>query len=1468
MSWQTKGTLSRFRPRGHFTKKRRHSAKVNDDETHGLSEASTYLTQSDPLLVLADRHWAVPSQQHTLNIEVVENVYKQHLWATRFSPAKTQALEFSQYLEHYLWPHFTPDQTSVAYIMSIAIMVNEKFRERIPAWQVFKTRPDHFAAYFNLVMDAMISDEAQHVSAINDGGNYSLLEKSFLLLFFINCFNSLEEDLVREQVQRLCSLPMWICLLPSRREQELKANTKWKKYWTALEKRDSKADADAIKRSQKDRRFLCNLIDKFFTILEGIPIKGKVNRQAVQFCERFLEFITDIEAQLPTRRFFNTLLDNCHFMVKCKMSNLARRKPEGHLFNQLLERVGFYAGFEINDHTGMALTEHQMLDQHYSKITTLQKACFNLFPELRQFAMSHVAGIDRQQSLLKYLTPLSNETLHELAAYLNLVPKRQQEVEGDEEVIDNSLLVELLVYHCQRRASQLDKINDMPLYPTEKVIWDENVVPTEYYSWEGCLALPKLNLQFLTLHDYLLRNLTLFQLESTYEIRLDIEDAITRLKPWVTPEGNNEFAGWARMAHPITNFAVVEVAKPYLGENRPSRVRADITLTLDVPEHVKQEWEALRKHDVCLLMAIRPKMSLEENFNTSQNFAEQVGILCVRGCEVEGMLDEEGKVIEDGPEMKPILQGNQRTWRVWLDTNQYQQDMEAIVQGAEDIYEQLNVFMRRKPKENNFKAVLETIRSLMNTDCVVPDWLHDIFLGYGNPAAAHYAQIPDQIQSMDWVDTFVSYQHLVDSFPEYSVTCTVDDSDRQVPPFRLTFSDQLRSNKRRHPDEEGGSPIPSKNISVEPYTIPNRGPYPYNQPRRNAVPFTPTQIEAIRSGMQRGLTLVVGPPGSGKTDMAVQIISNLYHNFPDQRTLLVTHSNQALNQLFEKIMSLDIDERHLLRLGHGTEELETEKDFSRYGRVNFILALRLELLGEVKRLQNTLGVSGDVAYTCETAGHFYLYQVLSRWEAYMSKVKPLADTPDGVAALQEHFPFTKYFENAPQPLFKGQSWAEDLDIAEGCFRHIKKIFSQLEEFRAFELLRSSMDRVNYLLVKEAKIIAMTCTHAALRRKDFVELSFKYDNVVMEEAAQILEVETFIPLMLQNTEDGVSRLKRVILIGDHHQLPPVIKNMAFQKYSNMEQSMFTRFVRLGVPAVQLDAQGRARPSLCELYRWHYNKLGNLPHVLQSHEYQTANPGFQFDCQLINIEDYNGTGETQPNPYFYQNLAEAEFAVGLFMYMRLQGYSPDKITILTTYNGQKHLIRDVLNKRCGPNPYFGNPEKVTTVDRYQGSQNDYVILSLVRTRHVGHLRDVRRLIVAMSRARLGLYVLARVSLFSKCRELTPAFTLLKRNPLQLCLIPNEFYPPTRPVGVVPNTPPLVIQSMMHLTKLVYDEYQVRLQAMRTRQQIPPAPEQIIVDDDHSNISDQQDQQANQDQQTDQQMDQDQQQDGHSSDTVIED
>ena len=544
--------------------------------------------------------------------------------------------------------------------------------------------------------------------------------------------------------------------------------------------------------------------------------------------------------------------------------------------------------------------------------------------------------------------------------------------------------------------------------------------------------------------------------------------------------------------------------------------------------------------------------------------------------------------------------------------------------------------------------------------------------------------------------------------------------------------------------------------------------------------------------------MVVGPPGTGKTDLAVQIISTLYHNHPEQRTLIVTHSNTALNQIFEKIIGLDVDERHLLRLGHGETALETEKDFSRYGRVNYVLSKRLELLEAVGRLATSLGLSTDAAYTCETAGYFFLYHVLSKWEAFQAELSLLSEEQKTSSFVAARFPFTAFFaQDLGRELFiQESSFEEALEVASGCFRYIRRIFTQIDEFRAFEMLRPGPDRANYLLVREAKIIAMTCTHAALKRQELVQLAFQYDNILMEEAATILEIETFLPLLLQNPQFGHNRLKRWIMIGDHHQLPPVIKNGAFGRFSNMEQSLFARFVRLGVPTITLDRQGRSRASICGLWSWRYDGLGNLRHVEQLEEFRRTNPGkcflfakkflvltfyfhfflgFLHDFQLVNVEDFNGVGESEPAPHFYQNLAEAEYIVATFMYMRLLGYPAERITILTTYNGQKHLLRDVVEQRCASNPFIGRPAKVTTVDKFQGQQSDYVLLSLVRTKGaVGHVRDIRRLTVAMSRARLGLYVFARERLFSGCYELARTFALLKQDrPTSLQLIPGETF-----------------------------------------------------------------------------------------------
>jgi hypothetical protein len=71
---------------------------------------------------------------------------------------------------------------------------------------------------------------------------------------------------------------------------------------------------------------------------------------------------------------------------------------------------------------------------------------------------------------------------------------------------------------------------------------------------------------------------------------------------------------------------------------------------------------------------------------------------------------------------------------------------------------------------------------------------------------------------------------------------------------------------------------------------------------------------------------------------------------------------------------------------------------------------------------------------------------------------------------------------------------------------------------------------------------------------------------------------------------------------------------------------------------------------------------------------------------------GVGESAPVAYFYQNLGEAEYVVSCYQYMRLLGYPAHKISILTTYNGQKALLRDVIERRCAGHQLFGRPHKV--------------------------------------------------------------------------------------------------------------------------------------------------------------------------------
>jgi intron-binding protein aquarius len=539
----------------------------------------------------------------------------------------------------------------------------------------------------------------------------------------------------------------------------------------------------------------------------------------------------------------------------------------------------------------------------------------------------------------------------------------------------------------------------------------------------------------------------------------------------------------------------------------------------------------------------------------------------------------------------------------------------------------------------------------------------------------------------------------------------------------------------------------------------------------------------------------------------VQIITSLYHSYPSQRTVIITHSNAALNDIFEKVMARgDIDERYMIRLGSGERDLniESSNDFTKTGRVAHSLAKRELLLEQVQQLSESLGVStkaergadGSPSYTCETAAYFYMQYVQNDIKAFASRVT------DSSAEQIGAFPFKAYFSTE-------LSSNLTVEEAQKKIEYLESMFAELAEYRPLEMLRSQRQKTDYFLMKQAKIVAMTCTHAAIARSHLVDLGFQYDNIVVEEAAQMMEVETFIPLLLQKgeTDEGassVSRLKRICLVGDHNQLPPVVKNMSFSKFSNLDQSLFTRLIHMGVPFIQLNKQGRARADIAKLYSWRYKDLGDLDHVASLNRFQKSNAGFAHTFQFINVENFEGKGETTPTAHFYQNVGEAEYVVAMFQYMVLIGYPAESISILTTYNGQKALLHDILSQRCGKGtPFSGiRPKAVSTVDQYQGQQNDIILLSLVRTESVGHLRDVRRLIVAVSRARLGIYVVGRQSLFQSCHELKPTMEQLFARPNKLELVLGEQYPCDRLAREkIAKEKCFEIQDVSHLGSIVY-------------------------------------------------------------------
>lgn len=274
-------------------------------------------------------------------------------------------------------------------------------------------------------------------------------------------------------------------------------------------------------------------------------------------------------------------------------------------------------------------------------------------------------------------------------------------------------------------------------------------------------------------------------------------------------------------------------------------------------------------------------------------------------------------------------------------------------------------------------------------------------------------------------------------------------------------------------------------------------------------------------------------------------------------------------------------------------------------------------------------------------------------------------------------------------------------------------------------------RIRSSLFGEARVIASTLTGAANR----VLEGEKYSTLFIDEAAQVLEAACWI---------AIRKAGRVILAGDHCQLPPTVKSIMALK-GGLGKTLMERIVENKPETVTLlKMQYRMNEQIMKFSsEWFYNGM------VESAPTVSHRGILDYDTPMMWIDtaECDGKEEFVGENFGRINRAEAELTLQtLQQYLekigkqRILEESID-VGIISPYRAQVQLLRKELRKREFFRPYR-HLLTVNTVDGFQGQERDIILISLVRSNDggdIGFLRDLRRMNVAITRARMKLIIL---------------------------------------------------------------------------------------------------------------------------------
>ena len=283
-------------------------------------------------------------------------------------------------------------------------------------------------------------------------------------------------------------------------------------------------------------------------------------------------------------------------------------------------------------------------------------------------------------------------------------------------------------------------------------------------------------------------------------------------------------------------------------------------------------------------------------------------------------------------------------------------------------------------------------------------------------------------------------------------------------------------------------------------------------------------------------------------------------------------------------------------------------------------------------------------------------------------------------------------------------------------------------------------RINAQLFGEARVIACTLVGSANRLLD----GQKFGTLFIDEAAQALEAACWIP---------IRRASRVILAGDHCQLPPTVKSIAALK-AGLGKTLMERIVENKPEVVTLlKMQYRMNEEIMRFSSdWFY---GNMVESAPEVKFRSI---LDLDLPMtwVDTSKFSGISENSDISFKEEfvgesfgriNKAEAELTLlALEQYFEKIGKTRIlnerlDVGVISPYRAQVQYLRRLLMKREYFKP-FRHLITVNTVDGFQGQERDIILISLVRSNdegQIGFLRDLRRMNVAITRARMKLIIL---------------------------------------------------------------------------------------------------------------------------------